>query len=100
MYSQVIGWPGVLCGLMTLAASIRGQVDGMVSRSSTASRDSIAPVVKETFGDLVDKLRTLEGRQATFTGWPHANNPRLSAASMAKAGFLFSPDAQAGDKVS
>ena len=85
---------------MTLAASIRGQVDGMVSRSSTASRDSIAPVVKETFGDLVDKLRTLEGRQATFTGWPHANNPRLSAASMAKAGFLFSPDAQAGDKVS
>ena len=31
-----------------------------------ASRDSIAPVVKENFGDLVDKLRTIEGREATF----------------------------------
>ena len=41
---------------------------GMVSRSSTASRDSIAPLVKEWFGDVVDKVRTTEGREATFTG--------------------------------
>jgi len=81
------------------ASRASSSVDGMVSRSSTASRDSICPVVKETFGELVDKLRTLEGRQATFSAWPHVSNPRLSAASMAKAGFLFAPDAQASDKV-
>jgi len=75
-------------------------VDGIVSRSSTASRDSIAPVVKENFGDLVDKLRTIEGREATFaSGWPHALNHRLSAWNMAKAGFLFTPDEHANDKV-
>ena len=77
-------------------------VDGMVSRSSTrstCSRDSIAPVVKETFGDLVDKLRTVEGRESTFEGWPHAGKPRLSPEAMARAGFLYSPDNEAADKV-
>ena len=77
-------------------------VDGMVSRSSTrstCSRDSIAPVVKETFGDLVDKLRTVEGRESTFQEWPHATNPRLSPEAMARAGFIFAPDSEAADKV-
>lgn len=74
-------------------------VDGMVSRSSTASRDSIAPVVKEWFGDVVDKLRTTDGREATFIGWPHASNTNLCAATMAKAGFVFTPDDEAADKV-
>jgi len=74
-------------------------VDGMVSRSSTASRDSIAPLVKEWFGDVVDKVRTTEGREATFTGWPHAANSKLCANAMAKAGFLFAPDDEANDKV-
>lgn len=77
-------------------------VDGMVSRSSTrstCSRDSIAPVVKETFGDLVDKLRTVEGRESTFQEWPHAKNPRLSPEAMARAGFIFLPDSEAADKV-
>jgi hypothetical protein len=97
------------CGSPSLAStasadSLRtsNSVDGMVSRSSTrstCSRDSIAPVVKETFGDLVDKLRTVEGRETTFQGWPHAENARLSPQAMARAGFLYAPDSEAADKV-
>jgi len=56
-------------------------------------------VVKETFGDLVDKLRTVEGRETTFQGWPHAENARLSPQAMARAGFLYAPDSEAADKV-
>merc|ERR1712216_29253 len=82
------------------ASHASNSVDGMVSRSSTASRDSIAPVVKETFGDGVDKFRHVEGRLETFTSaWPHAGHVRLNAERMAKCGFLFAPDALAPDKV-
>ena len=65
-----------------------------------ASRDSIAPVVKETFGDGVDKFRHVEGRLETFmSAWPHTGHVRLNAERMAKCGFLFAPDALAPDKV-
>ena len=38
----------------------------------------------------VDKLRRVDGREATFVNWPHANNPALCAAVMARAGEALS----------
>ena len=74
--------------------------DGAMSRSSTASRDSIAGIVRERFESRIDSIRTVEGREATFAGgWPHAGNPRLSPSRMALAGFVFYPDGEADDKV-
>mmetsp|Transcript_31235 Transcript_31235/g.48943 ORF Transcript_31235/g.48943 Transcript_31235/m.48943 type:complete len:496 (-) Transcript_31235:187-1674(-) len=72
----------------------------LLSRSSTASRDSIAANVRAQFGEGVDSIRTTEGREATFSPlWPHHQNPRLSKGKMATAGFLFVPDSEATDKV-
>jgi len=72
----------------------------LLSRSSTASRDSIAPVVRQQLGELVDAIRTVEGRENTFShGWPHQQNPRLSKGKMATAGFIFTPCDECGDKV-
>jgi hypothetical protein len=41
----------------------------------------------------------VEGRESTFLEWPHATNPRLSPEAMARAGFIFTPDSEAADKV-
>uniref|UniRef100_A0A6T8NY51 Uncharacterized protein n=2 Tax=Hemiselmis andersenii TaxID=464988 RepID=A0A6T8NY51_HEMAN len=78
-------------------------VDGMLSRSSTASRDSIAMSVRQLLcqGEAqVDALRTVEGREATFgDDWLHRGNPRLLKSKMACAGFIHTPDSQVQDKV-
>lgn len=86
------------------AGSGSGSEDGvssMMSRSSTASRDSIAQVVRQQFGEQVDSIRTVDGREATFRDgvWPHAHNPRLAKAKMAVAGFLYTGDREVPDKV-
>ncbi len=71
---------GASAGLSTSISSWRensstvedSSVDGMISRSSTASRDSIALCVRQFFGEAYDALRTVEGREATFSDdWPH-----------------------------
>eukprot|EP00281_Chroomonas_sp_CCMP1168_P031371 CAMPEP_0206245122 /NCGR_PEP_ID=MMETSP0047_2-20121206/18526_1 /ASSEMBLY_ACC=CAM_ASM_000192 /TAXON_ID=195065 /ORGANISM="Chroomonas mesostigmatica_cf, Strain CCMP1168" /LENGTH=564 /DNA_ID=CAMNT_0053670395 /DNA_START=122 /DNA_END=1814 /DNA_ORIENTATION=+ len=62
-------------------------------------RDSIATNVKSIFGEAYDALRTLDGREATFTSdWPHGTNPKLGKSKMASAGFIYTPDDSCSDK--
>lgn len=88
-------------GISTACSSIDG-TSLISSRSSTASRDSIALCVRQIFGEegRVDALRSVEGREATFSNeWVHQGNPRLLKNKMANAGFIFTPDAACHDKV-
>mmetsp|Transcript_40463 Transcript_40463/g.127402 ORF Transcript_40463/g.127402 Transcript_40463/m.127402 type:complete len:369 (+) Transcript_40463:1081-2187(+) len=93
--------------LSSVGAGSRGSsggesLDGMMSRSSTASRDSISPLIRQQFGEDVDSLRTVEGRTMTFVTagrWPHSHNPKLCSDKMANAGFVFAPEQGAGDRV-
>eukprot|EP00960_Hanusia_phi_P039721 754007-Hanusia_phi.AAC.2 len=66
---------------------------------SFSSRDSIASIVRQQFGDQVDSIRTVEGRENSFLySWPHSHVPKLSKSAMAQAGFVFAPDSECPDK--